>query len=680
MTHYDNILYIEGGELIRSNINPMGVMSRSMYDKLRREESIRTRGRACRNTPALVEYNSLPLKYRQAWVALHGEPDPQPSGSLLFRRITHDDKAYSYYTKYTFGPDERSLPEGTPERYAREAAILNAIGEVTQTRVTTRRRSGGTVQMGQIWQSMAADVHSSEISKAWPHSLPTNPKSLRVKFERYAKEGYASLIHNGFANDNKRKVSVPIDRLLQAMYSMPQKPFAATVYDMYNMFVNGKIEVFDKETGELFDRKNFMHKGQPVELSESTVRRYLNNPFSRAIVDKRRNDSDYFYRTHRPHHHRRAGKYSLSKISADDRDLPRKYKDGQSSKYVKAYYIYDVTSRCVIGYAHSRRKDDKLFIDCMRNMFRTLRTHSLPLPGEIEVEHHIVNHFVEELDILFPMVRWCRAGNSQEKHAEHLNRAKKYGVEKQNHTNIGRWWATGEAYKTKRKKVGDQYVERAYEYDELVADDVADIQQYNNGPHPRQKTYPGMTRWEVLMFNINKDLAQPAEHIISRCIGDHTPTTICNSQYVKVKYGKYILPSPTVMARLKPNNYSVDAYYIPDMGGIISEVHLFQNGEYLCKCSKIETYSTARIEWTDADAKAYTAQAAYVGSFDSKIKKGVKNLPKVAILEPQSVAAAAAPEPKIIEPPPHRTKGYSTEELLRPNYYGDQRKIAIENL
>lgn len=64
--------------------------------------------------------------------------------------------------------------------------------------------------------------------------------------------------------------------------------------------------------------------------------------------------------------HRHGGEFSLSQITMDDVDLPRRMKGGE---YVHAYYAYDAVSQCRIGLAYGRDKDDALVVDCFRDMF-----------------------------------------------------------------------------------------------------------------------------------------------------------------------------------------------------------------------------------------------------------------------------------------------------------------------
>jgi hypothetical protein len=321
----------------------------------------------------------------------------------------------------------------------------------------------------------------------------------------------------------------------------------------------------------------------------------------------------------------------------DDRDLPRKLMNGTR---VKAYYAYDVQSGCVVGASYSRSKDEALFIECLRDMFRTIHTNELPMPMEVEVENHLVNKFFDDLHLMFPFVRICNPGNSQEKSAEHFNRAKKYKNEKSAQTGIGRWWARHEAYRVDQDKIDDQFVEKEFTYERLVADDQKACDAYNNSLHPQQKTYPGKTRWEVMMENLNPSAPQVSNALVYKSIGEVTHTSIRRNQYVTVQNEKYILPSVEVLNRLQANNLKVTAYYMSDSQGKINEVYLYQGATYICKCEFISKYNRARAEWEENDNVAYIDQSRYVASFDKFIKEGKNKLASPEIIEELDYSAA----------------------------------------
>ncbi|MFV0538826.1 MAG: hypothetical protein ACK5M3_15895 [Dysgonomonas sp.] len=286
------------------------------------------------------------------------------------------------------------------------------------------------------WSELSGAV--SFYKEEYGHTLPDSISRFQKRVNEYKKDGYQSLISGKYCNQNTRKVSYKTERLILSLDSLPTRPFNSTVAEMYNMFVRGMLEVIDPQTGEIFSPYDYVDKnGCPLVLSESTIANYLNNPKNKALRAKLHSTQWDFNNEYRPHHLRQSPYFAFSKISMDDRDLPRKMPNGQR---VKAYYSYDVASGCVIGYAYNRDKTKELFIDCVRNMFCMIEKNGWNTPAEVEVEHHLVNNYADGLmkaKVIFPFVRWCNPGNSQEKRAEHKNRTKKYSVEKKSQVGIG---------------------------------------------------------------------------------------------------------------------------------------------------------------------------------------------------------------------------------------------------
>lgn len=200
---------------------------------------------------------------------------------------------------------------------------------------------------------------------------------------------------------------------------------------MYNMFIAGELTACNPETGEIFNPAEFVDKkGNPIKLSQSTVNNYLNQPKNQVLINHRLMSWSTFMHNERPHVHRHAPEFSFSKISFDDRDLPRKLKD--TKQRPKAYYAYDVTSQCVVGFAYNRNKNVDLVVDCFRSMFRLMERKGWSCPAQVEVENHLMSQWKDSFlkaGTLFPFVRFCAPLNSQEKFAEPLNGAKKRSVE-----------------------------------------------------------------------------------------------------------------------------------------------------------------------------------------------------------------------------------------------------------
>lgn len=625
------------------------IMSIPNYKKLAAKEKINVvrSGRGLGGY-VLVEIATMPLRFQERIKLKYGDMKEDVIRNWLGSHYHIDAKAREFYTRFRFDNGDALPPEHIQE-YTVNASVIEAVMRAMEDATFMRKAmKAGPVNWGEL--AGAISYYQAEFG----HTLPVSSNRFKKRVNDFKANGYESLISRKFMNQNRRKVTYDIERLLLSIDAQPEQPFNTTVWEQYNLFVQGELELYDPETGEVLNPANFTDKdGNPLVLSPATVANYLNNPKNRALRGKLHMSQWDFNNAYRPYHLRSIGEYSLSKVSLDDRDLPRPMKDGNR---VKAYYAYDVVSGAVVGYAYNRYKTTELFLDCMRNMFQTLDRNGMYIPAELEVEHHLVSDFADGLmqaGTVFPLIRWCNPGNSREKRAEHKNREKKYGVEKRTQVGIGRWYAKLEANRPKEEKVYDEknntYKVKTYSYEELVADDIRAIETFNAQPHPNQKRYPGMSRWDVLCAHQNPNLAPWDKAVLYRFIGQHTETTIRQNTYCTVMYNQYGLPSPEIIEKLEPRNYKVDAYYLPDADGTINEVYIYQNGRYIATCKPVARYNENTAEQTEYDKAAYTEQSKYVAQFDKMMKDG--KIKRVGILAKEEakliteVQAEAVPLP-----------------------------------
>lgn len=625
------------------------IMSVPNYKKLaaRKEINVVRQGKGL-GSYALIEIATMPLRFQERIKLKYGDMKEDVIRNWLGSHYHIDAKARDFYTRFRFDNGDTLPPEHIQE-YTVNASVIEAVMRAMEDATFMRKAmKAGPVNWGEL--AGAISYYQAEFG----HTLPVSSNRFKKRVNDFKANGYESLISRKFMNQNRRKVTYDIERLLLSIDAQPEQPFNTTVWEQYNMFVQGDLELYDPETGEVLNPADFTDKdGNPLVLSPATVANYLNNPKNKALRAKLHMSQWDFNNAYRPYHLRSIGEFSLSKVSLDDRDLPRPMKDGNR---VKAYYAYDVVSGAVVGYAYNRYKTTELFLDCMRNMFQTLDRNGMYIPAELEVEHHLVSDFADGLmqaGTVFPLIRWCNPGNSREKRAEHKNREKKYGVEKRTQVGIGRWWAKLEANRPKEEKVYDEknntYKVKTYSYEELVADDIRAIQTFNAQPHPNQKRYPGMSRWDVLCAHQNPNLAPWDKAVLYRFIGQHTETTIRQNTYCTVMYNQYGLPSPEIIEKLEPRNYKVDTYYLPDADGTINEVYIYQNGRYIATCKPVARYNENTAEQTEYDKAAYTEQSKYVAQFDKMMKDG--KIKRVGILAKEEakliteVQAEAVPLP-----------------------------------
>ena len=644
MEYFGNTLCISARELVDAS-----VMTQSSY------KAMAARGRINVVRPgkglgsyALVAVDSLPSKYKAKVEELYPDGDRTRLAGWVKSNYETDQSAVAFFhDKAQTGID---LPADKIQEYIINASVLNTCIVLYNRASTAQRLFGGKYN----WEQMAATIES--LRDQFGHTLPASTLRFRKKVAEYKRDGYSCLISGKFGNQSARKVDHKTERLILGIAVLPNKPFNTNVAEMYNQFVCGELDVYDPETGELFNPDDFTDKnGEPQVLSETTINNYLNKPKNRVLIEHKLSSFTTFMHEQMPHVHRHNGEFSLSQITMDDVDLTRKLKD--TKQRVHAYYAYDVVSQCVLGASYARKKDELLVVECFRDMFRLVERNGWGMPAGIEVENHLMTQYKEgflQAGVAFPFVHFCAPQNSQEKYAEPLNGAKKRSVIHKNHEGIGRFYGKGK-WRTESQKVSDEtnelYEDKEYfSWDQLVADDRADNQEWNNGLHPNQKKYPGMTRWDVLVANINPTLKPLDKLTLSRYIGEKVETSVRRNSTVRVAYEDWWLSGTEVLEKLQPNDYKVTAYYIPDEEGKATDVYIFQGDRYIDKVEKVGTYSRVMAEQTDEDVANYIEQQKKIAKFGKYIKDNA--IGKVGVTKREGVGTPRTEEEdnEVLEP------------------------------
>ena len=611
-----------------------GIMSRSTYDALNKRGDISVVRRGSRSNPALVAFDSLPIRFQKAVGDILGG-DPRLIYKAAPWKVSIDYDAFQFFSNYRY-EDGSPIPTHRQDNillWSNNASILNTIRREWELHVKARAAHGRQPLSSAFFKSAVEFLEAPALNAEFPNNLPTNVRRLKQKMLEYMERGYECLVKRYAGNSNARKVTSNMEKLILALYAMPEKPYGATVHELYTLFLSGDQSIIDKGTGEIFSPENFRKKdGTPIGISEATILNYVNKPSNRVLVDRLRNDAKFFRDKHEPHHHRLGPEFSLSKISMDDRDIP--------NSNVKAYYAYDITSGAIIGKSYAESASVEWVVECLRDMFAYLDRNELPVPMEVEVETFLMNRLQDTVmkeGSLFKYIRWCAPGNSQEKWAETGNRLKKLGVEKVRQKGIGRFYAKLEANRPKQvmewDDEGRRVKDRTRTFAEAVAEDLKTIELYNAQIPKTHQRYAGQSRNDILFNHINPQCMSVNPAIVARQIGRHTETSIMRSQYVTVQYERYALPAPAVLDRLAPNNWVVDAYYLPDTDGNIERVFLYQKNIFIAECARLERYNTARAERTDTDTDAMTDQAKYISKFRSYVKEGKNSIPRVQVMQ-----------------------------------------------
>lgn len=197
-------------ELTRSD-DGEAVMSRSAYDHLV------TRGRVNVLRPgkglgsyALIEYHSLPERFRLRFEAKYGNPEKIMKQEDM--PLAADSEAQKYYHEYLL-PNGEHLPEDKQTEYTLNARVLNALREMRGTQKAMRRACNNNTPV--IWSNIFATAE--ELRQVYGHTLPKSEARLRDKLRQYTKEGYACLVSGKFCNANTLKITKAAGRQIVAL-------------------------------------------------------------------------------------------------------------------------------------------------------------------------------------------------------------------------------------------------------------------------------------------------------------------------------------------------------------------------------------------------------------------------------------------------------------------------------
>lgn len=228
MEYYNNILCAAAEWLIDS-----GIMTEYQYRNLVIRKQINVVRRGCRNTPALVAYDSIPERFKvKIKEVLKADPYEVARVNEIAVRIAHSEENSKFFEEYLLA-DGRHLPREARQEYYANSIVLDAIHRLLQDKKAFRRARGE--RLTRRWDDITNGVRNLDRTE-YPHNLPDNARRLENRYKRYMKEGLVSLIHGNFLNKNAASIDNEVkESYLMELISSPNNLDNSRVARLYNM-------------------------------------------------------------------------------------------------------------------------------------------------------------------------------------------------------------------------------------------------------------------------------------------------------------------------------------------------------------------------------------------------------------------------------------------------------------
>lgn len=197
--YYQNTLAVRAGWLYGQG----NIMSKSNYKQLCSRGWLNVLRRGCKGTPALVEYESIPDRFKDVIVGEFGDPKQLTSKNAFLDILEYDQKAADFFNSFILD-NGKNLPTENIEEYIANSIILNGVQDFLALKNSKKGALGG--KRRNIWDKISHSIQTLPRS-TYPHSLPKNTRRLKQKLQDYRAEGYETLIHKGFGHKNSEKIN-----------------------------------------------------------------------------------------------------------------------------------------------------------------------------------------------------------------------------------------------------------------------------------------------------------------------------------------------------------------------------------------------------------------------------------------------------------------------------------------
>lgn len=211
MEYLGNIIAVTVDELTRAT-DGAPVMTYANYKNLSSRRpvlNILRQGKGL-DHHALIEYESLPTRFKEKFVAKYGDPE-----DMLNRDkddLKMDVEARQFFENYELA-DGTHIKSSKIDEYVINASVLNRLIELSNLQRSRRNMSGNKTPL--CWDAIYSTCE--DLRAKYGHTLPKNVARLREKIRIYKAEGYGCLVSGKLTNNNAVKITETAGRQIIAL-------------------------------------------------------------------------------------------------------------------------------------------------------------------------------------------------------------------------------------------------------------------------------------------------------------------------------------------------------------------------------------------------------------------------------------------------------------------------------
>ena len=587
----------------------------------------------------VIDFDSLSTHIQ---IAL-GDPRKMEHNLLYFYKT--DSVAVDFYTSFC-RPDGSYLNPDEQQRYITNASVMISVIKLRAKHQTERIKMGMSLKGLTTFLCEESNSFNPILLKKlkYSHNLPSHPTRFKEALNEFETPfnynhrdwsyNFLSIIKDveGKRKQNPRKVDDITLAVLNGLFAnVAHKPTATEIYRSYEAFLSGYIEVYNEDSGEVFNPKDF------PKLSESTVTGYLSKWENQSATHKQRSgDRQKYMQKFKPYHQLDRPKFAGSLISIDDRNPPFKDLDGNR---VWFYNGIDLASECFTVFVYGKTKEG-IITEFYRQMIRNYTEWGINLPDGLEAESALNSSFKDTFlqeGYLFQNVR-IEANNARGKRVERYFGSLRYEIEKEREG----WLARPHA-KSESNQMGSKPAPMI-PYENIVEGAIQDLFTWNNSPHSQDTS---KTRWEYFLETQHPDLKPTNWKAILPHLG-HVQKSSCNAGYIKLQgkpraiaqNGKISLGESLISVMVAIEGKEIDIYWLDDNQGNVLKALAFYQGRFICEVQEMPKYNRAVLERSPEQEAARELQSSYVSSVEGFIRSQEKSLMKINIYKQPK------PEPK----------------------------------